>query len=167
MQLTSKIIAYDPAWPENYLMEASQLVAIFGTDLVNIHHIGSTAIPGISAKPEIDILVEITAGVQPTYSNPLTALGYSRGEQLGKGRWYYRKNQESVRTHKLHVCNSGSAPVRDFILFRDYLRDHPACRKEYQELKLKLESTNTQGIREYLDGKASFIRRVLAAELTR
>lgn len=158
MPLTSRISVYDARWPAQFAAESKRLAAAFGSELVAIHHIGSTAVPGLSAKPEIDVLVEVSNHwAEPERDRILTTLGYVRGKDLYAGHHFYRRNIEGVRTHKLHVCFSGHPQVERMLRFRDLLRQDATLRQRYQDLKLGLEASNTLGIAEYLQKKAPFI----------
>ncbi|YBV96884.1 GrpB family protein [Phyllobacteriaceae bacterium JZ32] len=158
MALTSKISAYNSRWPARFLEEKERIAKNFGPELVNIHHIGSTAVPGLAAKPEIDLLVEVSQHRNQTARDAsLRALGYVRGKDLAPGHHFYRRDVDEVRTHKVHVCPSGHWQIERILRFRDLLRNNPSIRQQYQDLKLRLEAENREGIREYLTRKAVFI----------
>ena len=163
MPLTSQIAPYDPEWPARFQKEAARLRSVFGSECVEIQHIGSTAVPGLAAKPEIDILVVYD---QPEISNAteerLKDLGYRRGGDLTPGHHFFRRDIDGVRTHKLHVIKAAHPKIAHLLTFRDRLRSDEALRLEYQRLKLRLERENISGIREYLDGKAPFIDAIVA-----
>lgn len=164
MQLTSYISPYDPQWPRRYEEEAARLTPVFGAALAAIHHIGSTAVPGLSAKPEIDILVVVRADeALADWTRSLLRFGYRRGGDLSQGHRFFKRDVNGVRTHKVHVCRVGHTKIVEMVAFRDHLRRHTDVRLEYQALKLKLEEQNTRGIGEYLDGKAPFIEAVISA----
>ena len=159
MPLTSRIQPHSSQWPSLYEQEAARLVPVWGAALSEIHHIGSTAVPGLSAKPEIDILVVIAAnGLVETIMRPLQQLGYRRGRDLSPGHHFFKRDDEGVRTHKLHVCIGGHSKIQEFLKFRDFLRQNEDARRSYEDLKRRLERENTRGIAEYLDGKAPFIQ---------
>ncbi|RWL75790.1 MAG: GrpB family protein [Mesorhizobium sp.] len=163
MPLTSSIRSYDPQWPQKYADEAARLAPIFGSALLELHHVGSTAVPGLAAKPEIDILAVVNStGVPEEWARSFEKLGYRRGGDLSPGHHFFKRDIEGVRTHKLHICREAHPSVAELLRFRDHLRRHPDDRVKYQELKIKLERENTEGIREYLSAKAPFIRSVLA-----
>ena len=104
MPLTSKVREYDPEWPQKYEEKRNRLVPIFGANLIQIDHVGSTAVPLLAAKPEIDILVAVSDTlVLDRYSEALADLGYRRGEALSDGHHFFRKGLNGVRTHKRHV----------------------------------------------------------------
>jgi GrpB-like predicted nucleotidyltransferase (UPF0157 family) len=164
MPLTSAIQPYDPRWPQNYADEAERLIPIFGSSLVETHHVGSTAVPELAAKPEIDILAVINmTGVPDQWTPSFEKQGYRRGGDLSPGHHFFKRDIGGVRTHKLHICHEGHPTISEMLRFRDHLRQHPADRLKYQELKLKLERENTEGIREYLAAKAPFIHAILAS----
>ncbi|MEL7022626.1 MAG: GrpB family protein [Pseudomonadota bacterium] len=162
MALTSTIVPYDPGWPKQYEDEAKILAPIFHQTLVQVHHIGSTAIAGLSAKPEIDILVVVECIQDASeWSKALAELRYRRGGDLSVGHLFYKKDVSGVRTHKVHVCTTGHEKIQEMIHFRNFLRTHADTRAAYQALKLQLERDNTLGIAQYLKGKAPFIAEVL------
>ena len=138
-----------------------------GDMAVAVHHVGSTSIHGIKAKPEIDLLVIVRSISEiHTINSGMTELGYTvRGDCGIKGRYYYSKDVGSRRTHKAHVCEAQHCNVRQQLAFRDYLRDHPDVAKDYEALKTRLADANTQGIGEYLEGKRPFIERVIEKAL--
>ena len=162
MALTSKITPYNADWPNQYRVEVSKLAPVFGSALVDIHHVGSTAIPGLAAKPEIDVLavVENITHVED-WTDALTLQGYRRGGDLSDGHLFFKRDVDGVRTHKLHLCISGHPKIGEMLGFRDFLRLNREVRDEYQALKLRLERDNTAGIAQYLKGKEPFIRSIL------
>lgn len=158
MALTSQITSYNEQWPSMFLAERLLLAEVFGPDLIGIHHVGSTAVVGLSAKPEIDLLVEVrTQTNQVERDQSMVSLGYVRGSNLSQGHHFYRRDVAGVRTHKVHVCLMGHWQIERMIRFRDLLIDNAQIRQEYQRLKLQLESSNSDGIGEYLARKAPFI----------
>ena len=164
MKLISSITTYDFRWPKQYQDEATRLISAFGSASVEIHHVGSTAVPGLSAKPEIDLLVVVDdISSASAWTNSLSALGYRRGRDLSQGHLFYKRDLEEIRTHKIHVCLAGHAKIDEMLKFRDHLRSHDEARDAYEALKTKLEQGNTAGIGEYLQGKEPFIRAVLTA----
>lgn len=93
MKLTSKISHYDSRWPALFVTEKARIAKGLGTELVGIHHVGSTAVPGLAAKPEIDILVEVSAHRnEPARDSFMSALGYVRGSDLSAGHHLDRKS---------------------------------------------------------------------------
>ena len=167
MALTSELCEYRSEWPSEFENECSQIQIKLGDHVWEVHHIGSTAIPGIKAKPEIDLLIIVKdIGEIDVINAAMNELGYDvRGECGIEGRHYYSKNFQSTRTHKAHVCVRSNNSVWKMLAFRDYLRDHPEEAQEYSKLKERLAKDNTRGMAEYLDGKKDFIETVLKAAL--
>src|SRR3989442_9718815 len=133
------VVDYDPAWDSVFADEAAQLAAVFGDTLVAIHHVGSTSVPGLEAKPTIDILVVLReTRTIDRFSASMENLGYRvRGECLDAeipgtpGRFYFTKNRADERTHHVHACAVGHSEIADKLAFRDYLRAHPHRAAEY------------------------------------
>lgn len=158
-----EITAYDPSWPEIYAGEAQVIRQALGDVLVGIEHVGSTAIPGLAAKPVIDIVVSVMpplTGAVPT----LEALGYDcRGENGIPGRLFFRKGLiEFKRTHHLNLIEAGHEQWESLLLFRDYLRSQPGDARRYEELKHALAGKFRDNRAAYTKGKAEFIQAVLA-----
>ena len=131
---------------------------MFGDACIDIHHVGSTAVKGLVAKPEIDMLVVVSnTNSLDHWQVGLTGLGYSRGGDLMKGHYFFKRDVGEIRTHKLHICISDHSQISRMLGIRDHLRRHATDRKAYAELKLRLERTNTTGIAEYLRGKTPFL----------
>ncbi len=162
MALTSRITPYNEQWPSKFLAERRLVADVFGHDLIEIYHVGSTAVVGLSAKPEIDLLVEVHEQKnQVERDQSMVSLGYVRGSNLSRGHHFYRKYVDGVRTHKVHVCLTGHWQIERMIRFRDLLINNLQIRQDYQQLKLDLEATNRDGIGEYLAKKAPFIDKLL------
>ncbi|WP_035656677.1 GrpB family protein [Bradyrhizobium sp. STM 3809] len=163
MPLTSPIRPYDPTWPQQYAEEEIRLRPVFSSALLEIHHVGSTAVPGLAAKGEIDILAVINpASTIEDWTRSFESLGYRRGADLSKGHHFFKRDVCGIRTHKLHICREDHAQIARMLRFREHLRRHPADRMRYQELKLRLELENTRGIQEYIAAKDPFISAILA-----
>lgn len=154
-------MAHDPKWIGKFHSEATIIGEALGSVAVGIHHIGSTAVPGIAAKPIIDILVEARSVVAiDENATSLEACGYeSMGEFGIPGRRYFRKdNAAGVREYQIHAFAADSREVARHLSFRDYLRSHPAVAEEYSQLKRELAVQHPDDIEAYMDGKASFIK---------
>jgi GrpB-like predicted nucleotidyltransferase (UPF0157 family) len=126
-----------------------------------IHHIGSTAIPGIHAKPIIDMLaVTNDLSILDECSTLITGLGYEALGEFGiPGRRYFRKvNSAGERTHQIHAFQAGSPQITRHLAFRDYLIANPAVAHDYDMLKRRLATMFPKDIRSYTDGKSSFIQ---------
>lgn len=165
-----KIEEYDPSWVDKYEEEMVKLKQVFGSNLHSIHHIGSTAIRNTMAKPEIDILIVVKDVLRLSESDEdIVKLGYVvRGQCLDSGgvsgRFYYSKDVNRVRTHKVHVCQVGHPEIMDKLLFVKYLNDHKEVAETYSKLKVQLSGKYNYGkeFSSYLDGKSRFIMDVLS-----
>lgn len=158
------IAAYDPSWPEIFAGEAWAIQQALGDVLVGIEHVGSTSIPGLSAKPIIDIVVSVTSLAEGTAAVPaLEMLGYDcRGENGIPGRLFFRKGLiEFKRTHHLHLVEAGHEQWKSMLAFRDYLRSHPGDARRYEELKRTLAEKFRDNRAAYTNGKADFVQAVL------
>ncbi|KAM3093829.1 GrpB family protein [Phormidesmis sp. 146-12] len=156
-----EVVPHDPNWWEAFEVESQRVTDALGENVVAIHHIGSTAIPGIYAKPIIDLLVEVKDIVKVDgQSSSMESLGYEvMGEYGILGRRYFRKNsQEGVRTHHVHTFKLGSDQVERHLAFRDYMVAHPEDAQRYSELKRELARKHLQNVDEYVDGKDGFIK---------
>ncbi|WP_367597585.1 GrpB family protein [Pseudomonas fulva] len=158
MALTSNITPYDSAWPVRLRADKLSIASAFGEELIAVHHVGSTAVPGLAAKPELDVLIVINNhNFTSVRDGVLNDLGYIRGSDLSPDHPFYRRNVHGGRTHKLHVCRQDHASIAQMLGFRDPLRQDPTLRQQYQSLKLELEPSNVNGMAEYLQKKAPFI----------
>lgn len=156
-----EVVPHDPRWRDAFEAEAERVAAALGDNVVAVHHIGSTAVPDIYAKPVIDLLVEVREITEVDGRSPsMELLGYEvMGEYGIHGRRYFRKDsREGVRTHQIHVFESRSAEVERHLAFRDYLIAHPADAQKYSELKRRLAEEHPRNMDGYIDGKDGFIK---------
>jgi GrpB-like predicted nucleotidyltransferase (UPF0157 family) len=155
------VVPHNPHWRVAFAAEAALVASAIGPAVVTIHHIGSTAIPDIYAKPVIDLLVEVVDLEPVDRAQPaLVALGYEAMGEFGlPGRRYFRKdNDQGDRTHHVHVFEAGSAEVERHLRFRDYLRAHPDRAQDYSNLKRHLAQLHPTDIEAYMDGKHGLIQ---------
>jgi GrpB-like predicted nucleotidyltransferase (UPF0157 family) len=158
-----QLLPHDPAWTTAFEREAAVVKESLGDVVAAIHHIGSTAIPGIFAKPIIDVLVEATRIEEVDARNrAMEAAGYEvMGEYGIPGRRYFRKNHASgTRTHHVHVFAGNDPEIRRHLDFRDLLRAEPGIAAAYSELKLRLAREHAADVGAYLAGKSPFIQRI-------
>lgn len=155
-----EVVAYNPKWPVLYRAEAGRLIKLLGAELVRLHHIGSTSIPCLAAKPLIDMLAEVRHIEQLDELNPrLIAAGYTpKGEYGIPGRRYFFKGSQEIHTHHLHAFQEGNPEIARHLLFRDYMRSHPAEAMKYGELKQLLAARFPDDIDAYCAGKDAFIK---------
>jgi GrpB-like predicted nucleotidyltransferase (UPF0157 family) len=153
---------YKPEWADMFLAEAEVLSDVFGDRLVAIHHIGSTAIPGILAKPILDLLVEVCDIRQVDELNSeMEALGYQpRGANGISGRRYFVKQSGETHTHHIHIFQTANPQVERHLNFRDYLIANPQEAQVYSALKEKLVQQFAHDIDSYVEGKTHFIQEI-------
>lgn len=165
---TVKVVPYVPEWRDAFEVESTSIAGALGDNVVDVHHIGSTAIPGIYAKPIIDVLVEVKDLVKVDAQNlAMQAIGYdAKGEYGIPQRRYFRKNSsdkngsEGRRTHHLHIYEVGSHQVARHLAFRDYMIAHPETAQKYSGLKRKLAREHSTNRAKYIDGKDGFIKAI-------
>ena len=154
---------HDPRWKNAFTSEAQEIRRVLGQNCLSIHHMGSTAIPGILAKPVIDLLVGVTDLNELDHCSPkMVGLGYeAMGERGIPGRRYFRKDLEpGLRTHNVHAFEEGSTGLDRHIAFRDYMLSHPADAREYSDLKQALAEQLPNDIEGYMDGKDAYMKKL-------
>lgn len=153
---------YSNAWPSYYQAVAAEWRDALGDEMVSIHHIGSTSVPGLAAKPIIDVLVGVKSINRiDERSAGLESQGYrSWGEYGLPGRRYFTKDVEGMRIRNVHVYPSDHPDVTRHLAFRDYLRSHASVRADYEALKRRLYALHQADIGAYSDGKDAWIKRV-------
>ena len=156
-----EVVRHDPRWREEFENESGRVAGALGENVVGVHHIGSTSIPGIYAKPVIDILVEVRniAHVDKLSAN-MESLGYEVMGEFGiLGRRYFRKDEASgTRTHQIHTFETGSPEIARHLAFRDYMIAHPEEAQKYSNLKRRLALEYPYSMDDYMDGKDGFIK---------
>ena len=143
------IAGYDPAWPERFERERAEILRVCGADaFARIEHVGSTAVPGLAAKPIIDIMPGLRSlDDAAALIAPLAGIDYEyvpefeRPNAIDEGmpfRRYFRKDVEGERAFHMHMVEAGSEFWRDHLLFRDYLRNSPEDAREYERVKSRV-----------------------------
>ncbi|MEE8558388.1 MAG: GrpB family protein [Myxococcota bacterium] len=156
-----RLAPYAASWPCLYSAEAQRIRQVLGSELLDLQHVGSTAIPGMAAKPIIDIGAAVRS-FESGYAciGPLQGLDYVyRGEHGIPGRHYFVKG--APRSYHLHMVAMGSAEWDVNLLFREALRADAALAKAYLRLKSRLAARFTRDRVRYTDGKACFVTGVL------
>lgn len=161
-----RLVPHDEGWSASFRAERARLVALF-PQFREVEHIGSTAVPGMPAKPIIDILVGVDSmAVANALFEPILQAGYTTSraynEMLPDRRWFMR-SRAGYRTHHLHVVALGSKTWIEHLLFRDKLRSNPALAQEYASLKAELAARFERDREAYTDAKSQFVAAVLAA----
>jgi GrpB-like predicted nucleotidyltransferase (UPF0157 family) len=152
------VVAWQPGWPERFAVLGAALRAALGPVAIRIDHIGSTAVPGLAAKPIIDVQVSVAA-LEPMdpFRIPLEHRGFRwRADNPDCTRRYFRESPGMIRTH-IHVRRTGSFGEQFALLFRDYLRAHPDEADSYAALKRELAPLLRTDRPLYTDRKDPFI----------
>jgi GrpB-like predicted nucleotidyltransferase (UPF0157 family) len=159
-----EVVTYNPEWPQMYDEESHKISSLLSSEIVSIHHIGSTAIPGIFAKPVIDILVVVEDIDKIDNYNPqMASTGYiPRGEYGIPGRRFFIKPSQDFRSHHVHIYQTGNPEIEPHFKFRDYMLAHPDDARIYSELKKDLAFKYTYDIDAYVDGKKEYIEGINA-----
>ena len=162
-----RVVDYDPRWASMFEEARSEIVGRCGVLLVAVEHIGSTSVPGLAAKPVIDIMAAVESiDDAQALVDPLAALGF---EYVPKndvaGRRFFRRGPRGAGTHHLHVVEQGSWKWRRQLLFRDHLRAHPDAAADYERLKRELAARHGPDRGAYTDAKTSFIKSVVEMAL--
>jgi GrpB-like predicted nucleotidyltransferase (UPF0157 family) len=154
-----RVVPYDHRWPQLFAGERDQLAGVLGSGATAIHHIGSTSVPGLCAKPVIDVLVETPdLGTIDRLTPRVEALGYvAKGEYgIPRRRYFSRPEGKRLKTH-VHTYVSGDPQIGRHLRFRDYLRAHPDAAKGYCIVKQSLALKHKDDAEAYQSGKADFI----------
>ncbi|MGO1060336.1 GrpB family protein [Planococcus sp. FY231025] len=153
-----EVFPFDPDWHRRFKEAAMEIEGIFGEECAEIHHIGSTAVEGLSAKSVIDLLPVVRSIENvDAFNRKMAEAGYvAKGENGLPGRRFFQKGGDE-RTHHIHVFEKGSREIRRHLAFRDYLRAHPEKAQEYGALKEKLASEYPMDIEKYIAGKTELV----------
>ena len=158
-----RLVPHDAEWAGLFAQEKGRLGAALGDRALDIQHVGSTAVPGLDAKPILDIAVAVADLPTVAECAPLLeALGYEAfGDRSGKGDFFFAKGADEGRTHYLHLAEHAGAEWAAMLRFRDHLRAHPAARRRYAALKRRLCRRHPDDRAAYSDGKAALIQSLL------
>lgn len=166
------IVKYEPGWRQAFAVEAARIRSRLGDRALRIDHVGSTSVPGLAAKPVIDIQVSVRS-LEPrgAWIDEMAELGYVHVDLGAFDLVYPFFSKPSVWpcTHHVHLCIAGSEEERKHLAFRDYLRLHPSAAAEYEQLKVDLaashEGTTLESQENYSLSKSPFVSSVLVAAL--
>ena len=162
------VVPYDRRWPQEFERAAGEVAAALGPNLLAVHHIGSTSIPGMHAKPVIDILAVVAdLHALDLRTAEMRRLGYEAMGEFGieERRYFRRDDSAGRRTHQVHAFADGSPHLRRHLAFRDFMRAHPDVAARYGELKRRLAAAHPHDLDAYMDGKDAFIKEVEARAL--
>ena len=156
------VVEYSPQWPLKYEREKEKIMAILKENCTAIYHIGSTSVPGLAAKPIIDIMAVVKSLERvDAVSADFSEIGYEYLGEFGmSGRRYLRKGGDE-RTHQIHIFQmEDSCNIRRHLAFRDYMRTHKKEREKYEKLKRSLAKRFPYDIDGYCDGKEEFVQEI-------
>lgn len=157
---------YNEKWALMFSEEAKKLQQIFKTEMIDIHHIGSTSVPQLKAKPILDIMPVVKdINIVDKYNGDMRSIGYEpKGENGIPERRYFEKGGDN-RSHHVHIYQIGNDEIKRHLAFRDYLRERPVEKKNYGEVKVKLAKQFPYDIKSYINGKDHLIKEIEAKSL--
>ena len=159
---TVKVVPYRKEWAREFEKEKARIFQICGDKIVAVEHIGSTSVPGLAAKPIIDIAIGVRRLEDAEQLlRPLRKIGYQFYKKFQRQRLFVAKGPDENRTHYLHVMRYKGAKWNADQLFRNYLRSHPKEVKRYIQLKTKLAREHSNNRQAYSDGKDIFIKSII------
>lgn len=161
-----KLSEYDRAWPDLYEAEATRINKALGDRIIRLEHVGSTSVPGLCAKPIIDILLEVADSSNERAWLPLLeAKGYTL--KIREPDWHQHRMLKGPDTDlNLHVFSAGSSESERLLRLRDWLRLHPDDRREYEAAKRELAGRTWKYVQHYADAKTQVIEAILARAIT-
>jgi GrpB-like predicted nucleotidyltransferase (UPF0157 family) len=156
------LVEYDPLWPEYFAREAWRIKNILGNRALRVEHVGSTSVPGLMAKPIIDMLLVVTDSAnEPSYATALEAAGYRL--TIREPDWHQHRLFKGPEINiNLHVFTEGSEEIHRTVLLRDWLRTNRADRELYARTKRELASKKWKYVQNYADAKGEVIEGILA-----
>ena len=157
-----RIVNYDPRWPELFRREAKRIRTALGVRALEVEHIGSTSVPGLAAKPIVDILLVVTDSAdEEKYLPPLESAGYRL--RIREANWYEHRMFKGPDTDiNLHVFSSGCPEIDRILMFRDWLRHNTADRDLYSGTKLTLAEKEWKYMQNYADAKTKVVEEIIA-----
>jgi GrpB-like predicted nucleotidyltransferase (UPF0157 family) len=157
-----QVADYDTDWPRRFQREADRIRAVLGDRVVQLEHVGSTSVPGLAAKPIIDIMLIVPDSAdEPAYLPDLEAAGYVL--VIREPDWYQHRCFKGPDTNiNLHVYSPGCPEIERYLLFRDRLRGHPGDREHYQRVKRELAERDWTYVQQYADAKTEVVEAIIA-----
>ena len=158
-----EISEYSPDWPRTFDREAAAIMRACRPWVTEVHHVGSTSVPGLAAKPLLDMMPIAAGPAEGLQAVPrMTAFGYLYDGESGiPGRFYSDRVVDGRTIAHVHMLPVGHPDARKHLVFRDHLRTHPDAAREYERLKRELASKYRDDRRTYTDSKADFINGII------
>ena len=155
-----EVVPYDPAWVTEYESEKIRIAEILANENIRIHHIGSTAVPGLASKPTIDIMIEIDKiETIELYNRQFEELDYiPRGELGIEGRRLFVKKHHEIHSHHIHAYQQNTYNVKRHLAFVRLLNENTEIREEYERIKLEAVAKFAEEPEKYLEYKSAFIQ---------
>lgn len=155
------LIEYDPHWPELFNQESYRIQSILGRRALQLEHVGSTSIPGLCAKPIIDILLAVAdSSDEPSYVPDLETAGYTL--RIREPDWFeHRLFKGPVTDINLHVFSAGASEIKRMLRFRDWLRTNDTDRENYARVKRDLAQQVWRNVQNYADAKTEVIEEIM------
>ena len=152
---------YDPGWPRLYEREEARIRSILGNRVIRIEHAGSTSVPGLPAKPVIDIVLEVPdSAAEAAYLPDLESAGYAL--RIREPEWFEHRVFKGPDTNvNLHVFSAGCAEVDRMLIFRDWLRTNAADRELYARAKRELAARDWKYTQQYADAKTAVVYEIM------
>ena len=159
---TVYLAPYDPAWPSLFAQLKEQIQEALGDKILLLEHVGSTSVPGLSAKPVIDMVLAVAdLSNESSYVKPLEERGYML--RIREPDWYEHRMLKAPEPRgNLHVFSEGCEEIAQMLLFHDWLRDHADARLLYEETKHRLAARTWKYTQNYTDAKAEVVQAILA-----
>lgn len=157
-----RLVEYDPEWPEKFRREADRIRAVLGDRVLQLEHVGSTAVPGLPAKPIVDMLLGLADSAdEPAYLPAMESAGYVL--RIREPEWHEHRLFKGPDTNiNLHVFSSGCPEIGRMLAFRDWLRSNAPDRELYARTKLELTQENWKYVQNYADAKTAVVEQILA-----
>jgi GrpB-like predicted nucleotidyltransferase (UPF0157 family) len=158
MTLTIVVVDYDPSWPAHFEELRSRISSAVGSIAVSVEHVGSTSVPGLAAKPIIDIDVVVASRADASLAiERLAPLGYASQGNLGVEDREALASPSGLPAHHLYICIRGSIALENHLTLRDYLRARPDAAAKYGVLKRRLAEKFPTDLSKYIEGKRDFL----------
>ncbi len=155
------LVEYDPHWPKAFEQEANRIRSVLGKKALHIEHVGSTSVPGLCAKPIIDLLLVVEDSAdEPSYVLALEAAGYTL--RIREPEWFEHRLFKGPETDiNLHVFSTGASEIERMLRFRDWLQNNETDRDKYAQVKRSLAKNKWRYVQHYADAKTSIVQEIM------